>query len=113
MAIDLQSNSACLGTLVIDWANRTCTFAGMDGRGIDELDVAAVQATFAEHADKPDVHVMALIFWLENEQLAVHDAAGFGAETEPDEYDADEAAPADYDDAEERAEGTEEDPCET
>jgi hypothetical protein len=84
MAIDLYSYTACLGTLVIDWANRTYTFAGMDGHGTDEMTVAQVEATFEEHADKPDTEVAALIFWTENEQLAVHDAAGFAGEIEHD-----------------------------
>ena len=85
MAIDLYSYSACLGTLVIDWINKTTTFAGMDGNiGGDEMTVEQVQATLAEHAGSFGTTAWGLIFWLENEQLAVHDAAGFAAEVERD-----------------------------
>jgi hypothetical protein len=84
MAIDLYSYQACLGTLVIDWANRKYTFSGMDGTGTAEMTAEAVQAVIAEHVDKPDVEVAVLIFWPENEQLAVHDAAGFEGELDHD-----------------------------
>ncbi len=80
MAVDLYSFPACLGTLVINWKNRTTTFAGMDGDGGDELTVEQVQTTLVEHANNPDVTVWALVFWLENEQLAVHDDDSFAVE---------------------------------
>ena len=81
MAIDLYSYQACLGTLVIDWINKTTTFAGMDGNiGGDEMTVEQVQATLAEHAGSFATTAWALIFWLENEQLAAHDAASFAVE---------------------------------
>ena len=84
MAIDLYSYTACLGTLVIDWAKRTYTFAGMDGHGTDEMTIDEVNAAFDEHADNPDIEVSALIFWTENEQLCAHDAAGFAGELDHD-----------------------------
>jgi hypothetical protein len=80
MAVDLYSYTACLGTLVIDWEKRTVLFAGMDGDGGDEMTIDQVKATLAEHAGNPDVKAMALIFWTENEQLAVHDVESFEAE---------------------------------
>jgi hypothetical protein len=80
MSVDLYSYTACLGTLVIDWKNRKVEFAGMDGNGGDDMTIAEVEATLAEHADNPDVEAMALVFWTENEQLAVHDDTSFAAE---------------------------------
>lgn len=84
MAIDLYSYKACLGTLVIDWANRKYEFCGMDGNGTAEMTAEEVRATIAEHADNPDVEVSVLIFWPENEQLCAHDADGFEGEMDHD-----------------------------
>jgi hypothetical protein len=84
MSIDLYSYQACLGTLVIDWANRTFTLAGMDGDGGEEMTVADVQATFAAHANNDDIEVSALVFWPENEQLCAHDEGSFANELEHD-----------------------------
>jgi hypothetical protein len=102
MSVDLYSYTACLGTLVIDWVNRKVTFAGMDGDdGYDEMTVDQVKATLAEHAGNPDVEAMALIFWTENEQLAVHDDTSFEAELAHER----EVRAMDDDDGEESHEG--------
>jgi hypothetical protein len=84
MAIDLYSYNACLGTLVIDWANRKYTFEGMDGNGTTEMTADEVTAAFEDHAANPDIEVVALIFWPENEQLCAHDAESFEGELEHD-----------------------------
>ena len=83
MAVDLYSYAACLGTLVIDWVNRKFVFAGMEGdAGVTEMTADQVQTILAENANNPDIKALGLIFWPENEQLAVHDVASFAAELE-------------------------------
>jgi hypothetical protein len=102
MSVDLYSYTACLGTLVIDWVNRKVTFAGMDGNDGDEMTIDQVKATLAEHAGKRNVKAMALIFWTENEQLAVHDDTSFEAELA---HEREVRAMDDDDDGEESHEG--------
>lgn len=84
MSIDLYSYPACLGTLTIDWKNRTIEVKGMDGDDGDDMTVDDVTAVIEAHRDQPDVEVMPLIFWTENEQLAVHDEASFAGEVAHD-----------------------------
>ncbi len=71
-----------IGALVIDWENRKLDWHGMDG--CDNMAPQEVLSILADNANHPDREAWALIYWLDENQLCVHDAKGFEAELRDD-----------------------------
>lgn len=74
------SREACYGALVIDHDARTHDFHGMDGNGSD-MEAREV-LDIVEKALAAGKVAWCLIFWHDENQLAVHDPAGFVQEIE-------------------------------
>lgn len=70
------------GALVINWKSRKATWYGMDG--CEDMSAAEVLDLFKAHRQHPNVWVAGLIFWTDNDQLCVHDEAGFLADATED-----------------------------
>lgn len=72
-----ESGEAVLGCLVIDWANRKIDFHGMTGNGPPDTSKSEIDDLIDGSSGKPNVQVMPLIFWKDEDQLSVHDAGSW------------------------------------
>ena len=76
-----QSCDPCLlGTLYVNWDTRAFVVEGINGIGCKALTPQDVVAFFELPTMLLHEERYALVYWLEQEQLCIHDIAGFSSE---------------------------------
>jgi hypothetical protein len=78
----LPDSEMAYGAVIVHWPSRKVHWLGMDGNGHEYTARDVLDETAVEDGD-PDSEVGYLIFWKDNNQLAVHDRGGFEAEALP------------------------------